>query len=53
MSALAIAGAALGAVHAAAYRLPTDAPESDGTLAWEQTTLVVVEVEGAGERGLG
>jgi L-alanine-DL-glutamate epimerase-like enolase superfamily enzyme len=55
VSALAIAGAALGAVHAAAYRLPTDAPESDGTFAWDQTTIVVVEVEveGGGERGLG
>jgi L-alanine-DL-glutamate epimerase-like enolase superfamily enzyme len=40
-------------VHAAAYTIPTDAPESDGTFAWEQTTLVVVEVEGSGVRGLG
>lgn len=40
-------------VHAAAYRVPTDAPESDGTLAWDATTLVVVEVEGGAARGLG
>lgn len=30
----------------AAYSIPTDAPESDGTLAWESTTLVVVSVRG-------
>jgi L-alanine-DL-glutamate epimerase-like enolase superfamily enzyme len=35
------------------YVMPTDAPESDGTLAWDSTTIVVVEVEAAGERGLG
>jgi L-alanine-DL-glutamate epimerase-like enolase superfamily enzyme len=36
-----------------AYRIPTDAPESDGTLAWESTTLVTVEVEGEGQTGFG
>src|SRR5215218_7508312 len=36
-----------------AYEVPTDAPESDGTLEWDSTTIVVVEVEGGGERGLG
>jgi L-alanine-DL-glutamate epimerase-like enolase superfamily enzyme len=40
-------------VDAAAYTVPTDAPESDGTLAWEATTMVVVHVEGGGRRGLG
>ena len=53
MSAVATHAGPVAAVHAAAYTIPTDAPESDGTFAWEQTTLVVVEVEGAGERGLG
>jgi L-alanine-DL-glutamate epimerase-like enolase superfamily enzyme len=37
----------------AAYEVPTDAPESDGTLEWDSTTIVVVEVEGGGEHGLG
>src|SRR5215208_1840395 len=37
----------------APYEVPTDAPESDGTLEWDSTTIVVVEVEGGGERGLG
>jgi L-alanine-DL-glutamate epimerase-like enolase superfamily enzyme len=30
----------------AAYTVPTDAPESDGTFAWSATTLVVVECDG-------
>lgn len=29
-----------------AYAVPTDAPESDGTLAWDSTTVVLVEVSG-------
>jgi L-alanine-DL-glutamate epimerase-like enolase superfamily enzyme len=36
-----------------AYRVPTDAPESDGTLEWDSTTIVVVEVHAGGESGLG
>ncbi|WP_242345630.1 enolase C-terminal domain-like protein [Anaeromyxobacter terrae] len=46
-------GAAIERVRAAAYRIPTDGPESDGTLAWDATTLVVVDVEAGGARGLG
>ena len=36
-----------------AFRIPTNAPESDGTLAWDSTTLVVVELIAGGETGLG
>jgi L-alanine-DL-glutamate epimerase-like enolase superfamily enzyme len=36
-----------------AYRIPTDAPESDGTLEWNATTLVLVEIPGGNERGIG
>jgi L-alanine-DL-glutamate epimerase-like enolase superfamily enzyme len=36
-----------------AYRVPTDAPESDGTFAWSSTTLVVVEAEAGSKRSLG
>jgi L-alanine-DL-glutamate epimerase-like enolase superfamily enzyme len=53
VSAVATHAGHVAAMHAAAYTIPTDAPESDGTFAWGQTTLVVVEVEGAGEHGLG
>ncbi|KIF07535.1 mandelate racemase, partial [Streptomyces sp. RSD-27] len=40
-------------VETGAYTVPTGAPEADGTLAWEATTAVVVEVYGGGLRGLG
>ncbi len=35
------------------YRIPTEAPESDGTYEWEATTLVLVEARGGGRTGLG
>jgi L-alanine-DL-glutamate epimerase-like enolase superfamily enzyme len=35
------------------YTIPTDKPESDGSFAWDSTSLVVVEVEAAGVVGLG
>jgi L-alanine-DL-glutamate epimerase-like enolase superfamily enzyme len=38
---------------ASAYRIPTVAPESDGTLEWDSTTLVLVEIEGCGKKGIG
>lgn len=40
-------------VAVSAYTIPTDAPEADGTFAWDQTTLAVVEAEAGGRRGLG
>lgn len=40
-------------VSARAYEIPTDGPEADGTLAWDRTTLVLVEIEAGGETGLG
>lgn len=41
------------AVRASAYTVPTDAPEGDGTFAWDSTTIVVVHAEAAGETGIG
>ncbi|HET7054698.1 MAG TPA: enolase C-terminal domain-like protein [Solirubrobacterales bacterium] len=38
---------------ATAYTVPTDRPESDGTLAWDSTTIVTVEASAAGRTGLG
>ncbi|MFI7426840.1 enolase C-terminal domain-like protein [Micromonospora sp. NPDC049836] len=38
---------------AEAYRIPTDAPEGDGTLAWTSTTLVLVRAETDGHTGIG
>ena len=40
-------------VTATAYDIPTDAPEADGTLSWDKTTLVVAEVAAGGQRGIG
>jgi L-alanine-DL-glutamate epimerase-like enolase superfamily enzyme len=36
-----------------AYTVPTEGPESDGTLEWDATTLVVVEARAGGEVGIG
>ncbi|WP_446220399.1 enolase C-terminal domain-like protein [Micromonospora sp. IBHARD004] len=38
---------------AAAYQVPTDAPEGDGTLAWDSTTMVLVRAEADGQVGVG
>ena len=40
-------------VKVAAFTVPTDAPESDGTLEWSETTLVTVEVSAGGAVGFG
>lgn len=40
-------------VDVSAYTIPTDAPEGDGTLRWDSTTLVVCEVCAADQAGLG
>jgi L-alanine-DL-glutamate epimerase-like enolase superfamily enzyme len=40
-------------VTAAAYEVPTDAPEADGTFAWDSTTMVVVTASAAGAVGTG
>ncbi len=43
----------VGRVHATALRVPTDGPEADGTLAWDSTVIVLVNVEAGGMTGLG
>jgi L-alanine-DL-glutamate epimerase-like enolase superfamily enzyme len=40
-------------LEAEAATIPTDAPEADGTIAWDATTIVVVEAAAGGRRGLG
>jgi L-alanine-DL-glutamate epimerase-like enolase superfamily enzyme len=35
------------------FTIPTDFPESDGTLEWDRTTIVLVQVSGGGRQGLG
>ena len=41
------------ALDVAAHTFPTDRPESDGTLEWDSTTIVVVEARAGDETGLG
>jgi len=45
--------AVIDGMDVSAYRIPTDLPEADGTLDWNSTTLVVVELSARGTRGLG
>jgi L-alanine-DL-glutamate epimerase-like enolase superfamily enzyme len=45
--------AAVEGLDVAAYTVPTDAPEQDGTFDWDSTTIVVCEVHAGGETGLG
>jgi L-alanine-DL-glutamate epimerase-like enolase superfamily enzyme len=46
-------GTPLGRIRTLAYTIPTDKPEADGTITWNSTTLVVVEVDAGGKTGLG
>ena len=40
-------------MRARAYTIPTDAPEADGTAAWNETTLVVATVAAGEAEGIG
>jgi L-alanine-DL-glutamate epimerase-like enolase superfamily enzyme len=45
--------AAIETVGASVFVIPTDAPESDGTIEWNSTTLVLVEIAAGGKTGIG
>jgi L-alanine-DL-glutamate epimerase-like enolase superfamily enzyme len=40
-------------ISASAYRIPTDRPEADGTLTWDQTVMILVEVSNGEHDGIG
>jgi L-alanine-DL-glutamate epimerase-like enolase superfamily enzyme len=40
-------------LRARAFTIPTEQPESDGTLEWDSTTIVVVEADAGGATGMG
>jgi L-alanine-DL-glutamate epimerase-like enolase superfamily enzyme len=40
-------------VTASAYSVPTDAPEEDGTFAWDRTSIVLAEVHAGSRTGFG
>jgi L-alanine-DL-glutamate epimerase-like enolase superfamily enzyme len=43
----------LDGLDVAAFRIPTDKPEADGTHAWNSTTLVTIHLTGGGLQGFG
>jgi L-alanine-DL-glutamate epimerase-like enolase superfamily enzyme len=47
------ASVSIEAVDVSIYTIPTDLPESDGTLKWNSTTLVLVQVRAGGKSGIG
>ncbi len=36
-----------------AYKVPTDLPEADGTISWDSTTMILVEIIAGGKTGIG
>jgi L-alanine-DL-glutamate epimerase-like enolase superfamily enzyme len=44
---------AIKSIRVSCYTVPTETPESDGTLKWEKTTLVLVEATAGGREGIG
>jgi L-alanine-DL-glutamate epimerase-like enolase superfamily enzyme len=45
--------ASIKRIEVSAYTVPTDMPESDGTLSWNSTTIVLVSVSAENQIGLG
>jgi L-alanine-DL-glutamate epimerase-like enolase superfamily enzyme len=45
--------ALIEAVSTRIYKVPTETPESDGTLKWDSTTMVFVEIRAGGQSGIG
>ena len=43
----------IGSASVTAYTVPTDFPESDGTLEWDKTTMVLVQAGAGGKMGIG
>ncbi|MGN6332685.1 MAG: hypothetical protein ACTHOD_13685, partial [Motilibacteraceae bacterium] len=48
-----VTGPEVTALDAAVFVIPTDAPEADGTLTWDKTTMVLVTARAGRERGIG
>lgn len=46
-------GAAIEKLEVAAYTIPTDYPEADGTYQWKATTMVATHVSAGGQVGFG
>ncbi len=48
-----ITSPAVEQLAARAFTVPTDAPEADGTLSWDTTTVLLVQANAGGHTGLG
>jgi L-alanine-DL-glutamate epimerase-like enolase superfamily enzyme len=46
-------GTSVKKIEVSAHTIPTDGPESDGTLEWDSTTIVIVQAHAGGKVGLG
>jgi L-alanine-DL-glutamate epimerase-like enolase superfamily enzyme len=46
-------GVALERLDVAAYKVPTDFPEADGTYTWDSTTIVIVHAYAGNKHGIG
>jgi L-alanine-DL-glutamate epimerase-like enolase superfamily enzyme len=46
-------GVSIDSARVQAFEIPTDRPEADGTISWNSTVLVVVELSGGGRTGVG
>ena len=40
-------------IGVSAFTIPTSSPESDGTLEWDKTTIVIVQASAGGRKGIG
>ena len=49
----AVTGATIDSVEVSAYTVPTDAPEADGTISWDSTTMVLVRARSGDVEGIG
>jgi L-alanine-DL-glutamate epimerase-like enolase superfamily enzyme len=45
--------ATIASIEVSVYTVPTDAPEADGTLSWDSTTMVLVTARSGGTTGIG
>jgi L-alanine-DL-glutamate epimerase-like enolase superfamily enzyme len=45
--------AAVDKIDVSVFKVPTDGPESDGTIEWDSTTVVLVQVRAGAKAGLG
>jgi L-alanine-DL-glutamate epimerase-like enolase superfamily enzyme len=48
-----VSEAPITGARASAYRIPTEQPESDGTLEWDAVTVIVAEIDAGGHTGIG